>query len=124
MSFAKDRKVLIWSLVLLGLPLMVLGAVHHEKQLAEWGPGAQLPGPKPGMMMMTLAVNVAFRKHAEDPNSLEGLAFLEPTVDQEGDLACWRYPFNYWARNRFGMMSMHRGTFWVKDGHVIREQWD
>ena len=124
MSFPKDRKVLICSLVILGLPLMVLGAVHHEKREAAQEPGSQDPGPKPGNMMITMAIAVAYRKHADGPNAMIGPEVFPAAVDQLGGAACWRFPFQYWAVNPFGMRSLHLGAFWVKDGRVIREQWD
>ena len=124
MVFAKDRKVLICSLVILGLPLMVLGAVHHARGESGPEPGAQAPGPKPGTMMMEMAIAVAYRKHANGLNAIIEPEVFPPTLDNLGGVACWRLPFHYWATNLYGMQSLHQGAFLVKDGRVIQEQWD
>jgi hypothetical protein len=118
MNIAKDRKVLIWSLIVFGLPLLVYGAVHHRS------PDADSPGPRPGAMLMSVAVGEALHKHVGDPNGLEGQAVYSPAVDRLGSLACWRFPILYRTRTPLGGMVLHHGTFWVKDGHVLRVQWD
>ena len=120
MKSAKDRKWLIWSLSL-GLPLLLFGSVHHRRPA---GDPAQLPGPKPGPMVMTLAVGEALRKHLSDPESLEDREVYGPFADHLDNLACWRFPIVYRTRAASGGMVLHRGAFWVKDGHVLRVQWD
>jgi hypothetical protein len=119
MRSAKDRKLLIWSLSL-GLPLLLFGSVHHQRLAAE----AQLPGPKPGAMLMTLAVGEALRKHLGDPDSLEDRDVYAPIADHLDSLACWRYPIVYRTRTPSGGLILHRGAFWVRDGRVLRAQWD
>ena len=125
MNIPKDRKVLIWSLLVLGLPLTVFGFVHHERpgQGAPASPD-QLAGPKPGPVVMSMAISEAFRKTATEPNSLEDLVVHSPIVENLGDLTCWRFPFSYRASSHFGGPTFHHGSFWVKDGHVVKEQWD
>ena len=120
--------MLIWSLAALGLPLSMFGYVHHQHQGMGAAAGAvspdQLAGPRPGPMMMDLAISDAFRKHGENPDSFEGPEVGLPALDHLGSTACWRYPFLYRASGRYGGLTLHRGCFWVKDGHVLREQWD
>jgi len=117
LNIAKDRKVLILGLVLLGLLLTVLGVVHHRKT-------ADVPGPKPGPVLMSLAITVAFNDQGNDPTALDGPEMEQPVMDQLDGRACWRYPFIYRVRALQGGMVLHRGAFWVKDGHVIRQRWD
>lgn len=121
--------MLIWSLLALGLPLTVFGYVRHERlgagaQTAAPASPDQLAGPKPSPVVMAMAISEAFRKTAEEPNTLEGVDVHPPIVDQVGNLTCWRFPFSYRASEHFGGLTIHHGSFWVKDGHVLREQWD
>ncbi len=119
MNIAKDRKALIRSLVFLGLLLTALGVVHHRKTA-----GAPQAGPKPGPMLMSLAISMAFRDQGNDPAALEGPEVYPPALDHLDDRACWRYPFTYRVRTPLGGMVLHHGAFWVKDGRVIRQRWD
>ena len=121
--------MLIWSLAALGLPLAVFGYVRHERPAGEAQAGAplspdQLAGPKPSPMVMGLAIAEAFRKSAEEPNAMEGPDVGQPFVDHLGDVTCWRFPFSYRASRHFSGATLHHGAFWVKDGHVLKEQWD
>jgi len=59
MSIAKDGKRLIWILLAFGLPLLVYGSVRLMRP--DPGP-AQLAGPRPGAMVMSLAVGEALRE--------------------------------------------------------------
>jgi hypothetical protein len=118
MNIPKDRKVLIWSLIVFGLALVVYGSVHLRK------PGPDSPGPKPGAMLMSLAVGEALQKRVGDPNDLEDREVYAPTEDRVGGLACWRFPILYRTRTPQGGMVLHRGVFWVRAGHVLRVQWD
>ncbi len=118
MTITKGRKVLIWGLVVCGLALLVLGIAGGR------GSGPQDPGPRPGAVLMTMAIGVAFHNRGNDPATFEGSVLYEPTVDHLGDRACWRFPFSYRTRSPQGWTVFRRGVFWVKDGHVLHEQWD
>jgi hypothetical protein len=118
LSITKGRKVLIWALVVCGLPLLLLGFAFRG------GSRADDPGPRPGAMLMTMAIGVAFHNRGNDPTTLEGSILQPPAVDQLGGKACWRFPFSYRVRTPLGGTVFRRGVFWVKDGHVLREQWD
>ena len=123
MGLAKGRKGFVWGLIVCGMPLAVLGYARHQKLAAERSAADPQPGPKPGRQLMTLAIQAAFDQQAFDPVSLEGLTLLEPVADRLGPETCWRFPFTYWARSPLGLTTFHRGSFWVKDGRVLREQW-
>jgi len=121
MSIAKDRKRLIWILLAFGLPLLVYGSVRRMRP----NPGpAQLAGPRPGAMVMSLAVGEALRHRIPAQDSLEGQEVYAPAEDHLGSVACWRFPVIYRTRTSLGGLVLHRGALWVKDGRVIREQWD
>ena len=119
MYIAKDRKVLIWSLVLFGLLLLPSCSLRHGGT-----DSAQLPGPKPGAMFMSLAVDEALRRHGGPPVAPEGTEVFEPSVDRLDDLACWRFLILYRTLAPSGGKVLHHGVFWVKDGRIIRKQWD
>jgi hypothetical protein len=121
MRIAKGRKRLIWILLVFGLPLLVYGSV---RQLRPGPDPAQLPGPRPGAMLMSLAVGDALRHRIPDPESLEGQEVYGPAEDHLDGVACWRFPVIYRTRTSLGGLVLHRGALWVKDGRVIREQWD
>ena len=130
MKFAKDRKVRNWSLLVVGLGLIGL-AVGLRHRPGAVLPGdlpdaqaAQLAGPKPGAMLMTYAIGIAFGKQGHDPNILEEPDVYSPVLDRLGNLPCWRYPFTYRTRTFLGGEVLHRGAIWVKDGQVIGKQWD
>lgn len=118
MSITKGRKALIWGLAVCGLPVALLGFAFR------CGTGPDDPGPRPGPMLMTMAIGVAFHNRGNDPVTLEGSVVQEPAVDHLGARACWRFPFSYRTRTALGGTVLRRGVFWVKDGRVIREQWD
>ena len=121
MSIAKDRKRLIWILLVFGLPLLVYGSVRRMRP----NPGpAQLAGPRPGAMVMSLAVGEALRHRIPAQDSLEGQEVYAPAEDHLDNLACWRFPVIYRTRTSLGGLVLHRGALWVRDGRVIREQWD
>jgi len=119
MNIAKDRKVLIWSLVLFGFPLLAYCSLRHRG-----ADPAQLPGPKPSAMFMSLSVGEALRLHGGPPAAPDGPEVFEPSVDHLDDLACWRFPVYYRTLAPSGGQVLHHGVFWVKDGRIIRKQWD
>jgi hypothetical protein len=119
MFIAKDRKVLIRSLVLLGLPL--LACCSPGPRDAD---SAQLPGPKPSAVFMSASVAEALRQHGGPPAAPEGPKVFEPTEDHVDDLACWRFPVFYRTLAPMGGEVLHHGVFWVKNGRIIRKQWD
>ncbi|MDR3673678.1 MAG: hypothetical protein P4L36_22735 [Holophaga sp.] len=120
MNFAKDRKVLIGGLILFGLALLVYGSVHLRRQ----DPDA-LPGPRPGTLMMSLAVGQAIEKRLGGPEALESQDVYAPAVDHVGSQACWRFPIVYRVRAAVGGgVVLHHGAVWVKDGHVLRMDWE
>jgi hypothetical protein len=123
MGSAKVRKALAWSLVACSLPLAALGYVRHQRQ-ADARVASQGPGPEPGRTLMALAIQAAIRRHAAGPGAVDGPELGEPAVDQLDGVACWRFPFLYWADTGSGRISLHRGCVWVKDGHVLRARWD
>jgi hypothetical protein len=118
LSITKGRKLLIWALVVCGVSLLLLGLAFRG------GSSVDDPGPRPGRMLMTMAVGVAYHNRGNDPASLEGSVLQEPAVDHLGGKACWRFPFSYRVRTPLGGTVFRHGVFWVKDGHVLHEQWD
>jgi hypothetical protein len=117
------HRALAWSLIACSLSLAALGHVHPWRR-EDARMASQDPGPRPGGMLMTLAIRAAFRRQAAVPASLDGPILGEPAVDQLDGVGCWRFPFLYWADSGAGRTTLHRGCFWVKDGRTLRERWD
>jgi len=119
MGIVRDRKWLIWVLLVSGL--LVCGAARQFRPEPD---PAGLPGPRPGAMMMSLAVGEALRHRVAGPEILEDREVFGPAEDRVGGLACWRFPVIYRTRAPLGGLVLHRGALWVRDGRVIKEQWD
>jgi hypothetical protein len=124
MKLTKGFQVLAWTLLMGAVPLASLGYARRVLRTQEEREAMDQPGPRPGSMVMVLAIQAAIRNQPFDPASLDGPNLAQPTVDHLGDRACWRIPFTFWARAPLGVPSLHRGCFWVKDGRVLKEKWD
>ena len=81
------------------------------------------PGPRPDVSLMTIAIEKALTRHANDPSSLQGPDMYALVSDRIGKIPCWKIPFSYRAKNGFGGLMVYHGAIWVRDGMVIKENW-
>ena len=124
MRLTKDRLVLIWSLVILGLPLVAPGCVHHGKQRNGLDAAVQEAGPEPNATLMYLAITAAAGRTPDSPADLYDLEVDKPIL-APGEAPCWQVPFKYRlpAQDGAGLVICH-GSFWVRHGRLLRAQWN
>jgi len=123
MSITKDRRVLIWGLVVNGLLGVAPGCVRNDRQRSGAETDSLVAGPKPSKQLMFLAISAAYRNRAVDPAGFDDLQVNEPTIDHLDGVPCWLVTCSYQARKGLGGWAIHHGAFWLRQGQVLRVNW-